>query len=67
MHDGSFDPGFTLPMRRIDTLPESAVPARQVPRRSVVVPEADGCPSIARPMSAEQRLLEQAWEDYYSV
>ena len=67
MHDGSVEPGFGTTVRRVDVLAESALAPAAVRRKAAVPADAESRVCGGRQLSAEQRLLEQAWEDYYSI
>lgn len=67
MHEGSVEPGLAAQLRRVDAVAESTAASRTMRRTTVVQSGLENRPSGGRQLSPEQRLLEQAWEDYYSI
>jgi hypothetical protein len=67
MHDGAAEPGLVESVRRVDNGVARSVSGRTVLPRAVPIRDQVAPAAEARPTDAEVRLLEQAYEDYYSL
>jgi|GEM_PF-1566297 len=67
MHDGSAEPGSCEPVRRMDVGVSRTVSRRAAAPRAVPIRELEAPSGECRRGNTETRLLEQAYEDYYSL
>ncbi len=67
MHDGTAEPGFVESVRRVDSGATRSVLRRSVLPHTEPIRDREVPSGQTRTTDAEVRLLEQAYEDYYSL